>query len=94
VNVAKNLIKLSKGQVEYLRHSSFLAESLAQIIDAVDGEGIDERVIHISREVAEEFRAAFTHQLAKVGFHPDYEPTQEGRILEELIDCFYLGSEK
>jgi len=93
VNVAEKRIYLSRRQVEYLRQASFLPAELAQIVEAVKSEGHEVRVICVSCEVAEEFRSAFTDRLAKVGFDADYEPTDEGRILEELIDRFFLGDQ-
>lgn len=86
-------IRLSKRHVEYLRQASFLPKSLAQILEAVESEGAEVGVIRVSQEVAEEFRSVFTDQMAKVGFGADYEPTCEGRILEELIDRFFLGND-
>jgi hypothetical protein len=43
----------------------------------------------IPSETAEEFRSAFTNQLATVGFDERNEPTAEGKLLEDLIDRFY-----
>jgi hypothetical protein len=94
MNVAENRIQLSRRQVEYLRQSSFLPASLGQIVEAAAPAEDGARVLRISREVAEEFRSAFTDQLAKVGFGADYGPTSDGRILEELIDRFFLGVDR
>ncbi len=44
-----------------------------------------------SAATAEEFREAFTEQLAKVGFDESYEPTAGGNLLEDLIDRFHDG---
>jgi hypothetical protein len=94
MDVAEKRIHLSKRHVEYLRQSSFLPASLARLVEAVGSEGDEARVIRVSQEVAEKFRSAFTDQLAKVGFGVDYQPTSEGRILEELIDRFFLGDDR
>jgi hypothetical protein len=42
----------------------------------------------LSSEAVEEMREVFTERLAKVGFDAEYELTPEGRVLEDLIDCF------
>jgi len=48
--------------------------------------------LEVSAATAEEFCEAFTEQLAKVGFDEAYEPTAEGKLLENLIDRFNEGS--
>jgi hypothetical protein len=77
--------------MEYLQRSAFLPAPLVRFVNAAQPEGDQACVIRVPRGVAEEFRSAFSDQLAKVGFGPDYEPTSEGRVLEELIDLFFLG---
>jgi hypothetical protein len=90
MNVAQKLIQLSSREMEYLRQASFLPPYLAEIIRSQSAsEG--SLSLQVSREVAEGFRSAFTDQLARGGFGVDYEPTSEGRMLEELIDRFYVG---
>jgi hypothetical protein len=73
----------------YLKNTNFLPESLAQVIKAAQPISNDRHAVHISRDAGEQFRSAFTERLAKVGFGADYEPTSEGKMLEELIDRFY-----
>lgn len=76
--------------MEYLRSSSFLPESLVRIVGTAQRVSSEVFAVRISRAVAEEFRSAFTLQLAKVGFDANYELTTEGRLLEELIDRFFV----
>lgn len=38
------------------------------------------------RDLAEDLRGALTQRLAYAGFDEYYEPTEEGRLLESLID--------
>ena len=73
----------------YLKNSGFLATPFAQIIDAAQAVGDDRYTVRVSHDVAEQFRSAFTDRLAKIGFDVNYDPTSEGRMLEELIDRFY-----
>ena len=40
---------------------------------------------------AETVRGALTKELARQGFDADYEPTAEGRLIEDLIDDFFIG---
>lgn len=94
MSVAEKRIHLSRRQAEYLRQSSFLPASLAEIVQAIESGADEAGELRVSRETAEKFRSAFTDQLAKVGFDSDYEPTDEGRILEELIDRFFSSDDK
>jgi|GEM_PF-608734 len=83
-------IRLSRQEIDYLINANFLGPLQ---IDAIrDAESPDDAsaVLRLSRDSAEEFREAFTNQLAKVGFDENYDLTAEGRILEDLIDRFYI----
>jgi len=91
MNVVQKLIQLSSSEVEYLREASFLPPHLAEIVRSAQLASDGSFSLHVSREVAEGFRSALTDQLAKTGFDVDYEVTGEGRMLEELIDRFYVG---
>ncbi len=74
----------------YLRNAAFLPDELARIVrDAKDGEGSG-MSIPLSSETSERFREVLTDHLAKVGFDDAYEPTNEGKVLEALIDRFYM----
>ena len=86
-------VRLSPREWTYLRNVLFLPEALNEILASgvpVDG---NRYVIKIGSDVAEDFRSVFTDRLAKVGFDQAYEPTQEGQLLEGLIDTFFVGDE-
>lgn len=85
-------IKLSKLDVAYLANAQFLPADLAGIVSVAKAGTDDARLLTIDRATAERFRDEFTTRLAKVGFGADYEPTREGKLLEDLIDRF--GVEK
>jgi len=90
MNERRYTIRLSSRELMYLKNTNFLPESLARVIETaqlVD----DGCTIYILRELAEQFRSVFTDQMARVGFNADYDPTSEGKMLEELIDRFYLA---
>jgi hypothetical protein len=86
----QNDIHLSTRELMYLKNVDFLPESLARIVEAVRHGGGDKHVLTIQRDTAERFRTAFTNRLATAGFDADYEPTSEGKMLEDLIDRFRL----
>ena len=91
MNAGHERIQLSRDQLEYLQCSSFLPAPLVKIVHTWQLKSSDLFFLHISREVAQEFRSIFTERLARVGFDATYALTSEGRMLEELIDCFYTS---
>lgn len=46
--------------------------------------------INISSDVIDEIRDLCSEMLQIVGFNKNYELTEQGKILEELIDAFYV----
>ena len=84
----QKVVRLSSKELEYLKRARFLPASLAQILKTAMAGG-DTNSLSVSHDVAEEFRSALMHRVAVAGFGPDYEPTSEGWMLEELIDRFF-----
>ena len=85
----KRMVELSSQQLMYLRNTNFLPALLVQLVATAKTSKAKYHV-PVSRDTAEQFRDAFTNRLAKVGFDANYEPTSEGKVLEELIDRFYF----
>lgn len=81
-------VKLSKIEIAYLGNTRFLPEDLAQIVGKAETTEGEATLLRLDRDIAERFRDEFTTRLAKVGFGADYEPTREGKLLEDLIDRF------
>lgn len=88
MNAKLKSVQLSARELMYLKNVHFLPQPLVQIIEAAQSIGGDRHAVAVSDVVAEQFRSAFTDHLAKVGFGSDYEPTSEGKMLEDLIDHF------
>lgn len=89
----KNLILLSGEELSYIKESEALGADLLEILRSAEAAAERTGGVQLSRSDAELFRSAFTTHLAVVGFDAEYEPTREGKLLEELIDRFYLDSE-
>jgi hypothetical protein len=85
------VISLSQRELLYLVNSSFLDASLRQIVAEASPGTANRRTISVPANVAEAFRAAFTDRLAEVGFDGEYNLTSEGKMLEDLIDRFFIG---
>lgn len=87
--MSEQSILITAKQLQYLRDAGFLPVGLAQVVEAARSVSSDNWSLTISRDVAEEFRSAFTDRLAAAGFDASYNPNDEGTILEDLIDRFY-----
>lgn len=83
-------IRLPRREIRYLINAKFLAPLQVEAIRAAESSNDGSAVLTLSRNSAEEFREAFTNELAKVGFDENYDLTAEGRILEDLIDFFHV----
>ncbi len=84
------LIRLSCEEERYLKESEFLPKSLREIVRSAGAFRHDVYFLRIARDNAETFRSLFTDRLARVGFDSNYEVTDEGRLLEDLIDRFFV----
>lgn len=82
-------VRLSRQEMDYLTSATFLSSGQLDAIRNAQRSDDASVSLTISRKVAEDFRDAFTSQLAKAGFDERYEVTAEGRILEDLIDRFF-----
>ena len=83
-------VRLSGREAMYLRNATFLPYDLSRIVGAAENSENNGIVILLPRDASERFREIFTERLAKVGFDDDYKPTSEGKVLEALIDHFYI----
>lgn len=83
-------VRLSAAQRAYLLEADYLPADLRHIVAesaAITASG--RMAMDLEPEVAERFRSAFTERLAEVGLGLEYELTEEGVRLEELIDAFF-----
>jgi len=82
-------VRLSSQELLYLKNTAFLGQDLLEVIDSAERQRRG-YLIHVSRDIAEQFRSAFTERLARRGFDSAYDLTREGKVLEELIDKFFI----
>ena len=87
---SQGTVRLSEREALYLRNTAFLPDLLANIIASATLGDDRELTISVSHAILEKFREVFTEHLARVGFDTKYEPTSEGKLLEGLIDRFYV----
>jgi hypothetical protein len=86
-------IRLTRSQVGYLTEATFLPVSNEQLLEDLRFEDGDSAVILVADDVVEDVRSALTNEVARIGFDSNYDLTTEGRLLEELIDCFAVGDD-
>lgn len=86
----KHEFELSINEREYLNQLASCNGLLVGLLKFHEGVSRRKVIIRLSRSEAEQLRDYLTTQLAKVGFDKNYSPNQQGQILEELIDRFYL----
>ena len=71
---------------EIVSSDELLRESWRQRVEA-HGEGF---ALNMSRDQAQELQNSLTTELARVGFAADYSLNEEGKLLEALIDRFFI----
>ena len=82
--------QVSADELEYLKQLVSRDESLAGLLTIQEGARGRRVTIRLSRGEAEQLRDSLTTQLAAVGFDKNYYPNEQGQMLEELIDRFYV----
>lgn len=88
MSAAVRCIDMPRKYFDYLSDADFLSASERELIHAGKWKSSHSITLQLPDALAEEFREKFTEQLAMAGFDEDYELTQEGELLEGLIDLF------
>jgi hypothetical protein len=86
----KRDFRLSPDELECLVRLTVTEQSLAALVKVPEQTGRS-IAIRLTPEEAEKLRDFLTTQLAMVGFDEDYNPTPTGKIIERLIDEFFVG---
>ena len=83
-------IKLNEDEYKYLCEALFLPDKLRQLFFLIERKE-NTYLLNIAEDEADEIRDLCGEHLQLVGFDEKYEPTAEGKILEDLVDKFYIG---
>lgn len=86
----KRDFQLSVDEFDFLSRAAAHEESLASLLKCEEDAAGRSVTIMLSRTEAEALRDSLTTLLATIGFDKDYSPNEQGRILERLIDRFYV----
>ena len=82
-------IKLNKNEFDFLYGRSFIPPTIRAPLLQAKKQG-EQFLIEITKGQADEIRDLCGEQLQYIGFDKEYELTPEGRILESLIDKFFI----
>jgi hypothetical protein len=84
-------IILKKREIEYLLSAAFLSDKLLDVIkNAYRSNDSHEYKLIISLDDADKIRNLCGEQLQVIGFDQDYNLTEEGCLLEDLVDKFFI----
>jgi hypothetical protein len=85
------LVTLTSGEIGYLTTKTLVPPDLSEQLKSVSTtEGIP-IAFSISEEEADILRDLLGQELQRHGFDNNYNPTPEGRMLENLIDKLFVG---
>jgi hypothetical protein len=84
------VFQLSAEEADYLDRLAKDDESLSRHLMSQEELHSHPPRIHLSGAEAEDLRDLLTLKLAILGFDEKYLPNKQGRMLENLIDKFYL----
>jgi len=83
-------IELNKNEYNYICHSSFINNKYKNLFSPSQLYH-NKYLITISEDQADVIRDLCGEQLQIIGFDEKYELTAEGKILESLVDKFFIG---
>jgi hypothetical protein len=87
--IERHHFKLTADEWQYLQRLAENDETLAKLLQSHE-QAHSLVIVSLSIAEAEEVRDRLVIQLALVGFDENYNPTEEGQMLEDLIDKFYV----
>ena len=83
-------VELNKNEYNYVCQAHFLNNKYKKLVFSAK-KYYNTYLITISEDQADAIRDLCGEQLQTVGFNEKYELTQEGKILESLVDKFFIG---
>ncbi len=83
-------IKLQPNELSYLLNEKFLSKDLRTLLQSAKLLNPSTVALEITNDQADVFRDAFGERMQEIGFNDKYEPTPEGKILDSLIDRFFV----
>ena len=87
----KHEFRVANDEVEYLKQLALSDQLVATMLKFEEGSHGGKALVRLDRGEVESVRHYLTVQLAKSGFDENYDLNEQGRMLENLIDRFYLS---
>lgn len=84
------IVKLNKNQFDYLSYSLSEEHEVLKSKLKLTRKENHLVIIEVDENTADEIRDWASDELQRKGFDINYELTAEGKILEGLIDAFYI----
>lgn len=85
----KHEFQISGAELAYLSELASERQWVSELFKKCDSANGNKFIVWADRVEAERLRDYLTEQLAVVGFDENYSLTQQGQMLEDLIDRFY-----
>ncbi len=82
-------VVLSDSEYLYLLDSTFLTEDLRNSVVCAQQVN-DSYIITISEDQSDQLRDILGEQLQLIGFDKDYNLTTEGKVIDSMIDKFFV----
>jgi hypothetical protein len=89
--MANCTVHLSSPEADYVRKLLATDQAFTLLVRGCPSIQLDSEPVKLDKTGAELLRDYFTKRLAAVGFDAEYKPNSEGRMLETLIDKFFLS---
>lgn len=83
--------QVAADEMKYLRELVSRDESVASLLRPPEGMLSGRVAVRLTRSEAELVRDRLTTEVAARGFDENYSPNNLGRMLESLIDRFYVA---
>ncbi len=90
----RKTFRLSFAEAKYI--STLVSEDISfrNLLHSCSEFHIDQEALTLDHNEAELLRDYFTDRLARVGFDENYDPNEEGILLERLTDRLFLSAEE
>lgn len=84
-------VTLNKLEYDYLVNLNFLNKKIMGKLNCLRRKNESQCSLELPNEMIEEMRSELEDRLQDIGFDKDYNLTAEGKILENLVDKFFIG---
>lgn len=84
-------IELDKREYNYLLKADFLSDEILKALSKFQTTEDSKILLDLSEDIVDQIHEEFEDRLQYSGFDKNYELTEEGMIVEGLLDKFFTG---